>query len=295
MADTADPLLIGGTGRSGTHALARIVGRHSRFESITFELKLHADPPGLPGLLAGKVSLDSFLADLRGQWWSRQDGDGKVRGLVLKVVPEDFEAAVESFAADFPGDPHAAAGTLLRSLLDPVAAAAGKSTWVENTNRNVAAGPMLLRMLPDARFVHIFRDGRDVAASLVKQSFGPSRLSKALDWWERRLTKTEAGAAELPPERLLTLAFEDLVIEDREGTYRRIVEFLGAGDDPDMRARFDVKTSPAKANIGRWADGLSGRAANRLNRRYREALERLVALESPGRPLFERALALLDG
>jgi hypothetical protein len=290
MADSPDPLLIGGTGRSGTHALARIIGRHSQFESIPFELKFHADPPGLPGLIGGKVTLEQFLEKLRGEWWSRTGPGGHVKGLCLRVSPAAFESAIEAFEQEFQADPHGAGGKLLRSLLDPLAEQAGKSTWVENTNRNVAAGPMLLKMLPDAKFVHILRDGRDTAASLIGQPFGPDSLSRALAWWEKRLTKTELGARDLPPERLLLISFEDLVVDDREATYAQVLEFLGAPDDPEMRERHEIKTRPGKANIGRWREGLSLRRQRRLTKRYGKALERLIALDTPARPLLERAL-----
>jgi sulfotransferase family protein len=288
-----DPLFVGGTGRSGTHALARVLGCHSSFQSIPFEVKFHSDPPGLPGLMNGKVSLEKFLAELRGYWWRREHPDGGMRGLCLEVTVETFEPAVEAFERDFKADPDTASGKLLRTLLDPIAAATGKSTWIENTNRNIAAGPMLLKMLPGAKFIHILRDGRDTAASLVKQHFGPDDLDKALDWWERRLAKTERGAQELPQDRLLAISFEDLVINDREATYARLLEFLGAQESPEMRKRFDKKTGPRKANIGRWQQELSRRRQRKFTKRYAQALERLIAFDTPARPLLERALTEL--
>jgi hypothetical protein len=44
------------------------------------------------------------------------------------------------------------------------------------------------------------------------------------------------------------------------------------------------------ANTGRWREGLSQTRQHRLTTRYAKALERLIALDSPGRQYFEREL-----
>ena len=45
-------LFIGGTGRSGTHALAQLLGRHSRFADVPIEARFHCNKRGMPDLLA---------------------------------------------------------------------------------------------------------------------------------------------------------------------------------------------------------------------------------------------------
>jgi hypothetical protein len=286
-----DPLFIGGTGRSGTHAMARVLGLHPHFRSIPLEVKFHADPPGLPWLLSGRTSLPKFLEKLRGFWWKRKAKNGEGRGLHLRIPEDRFNAAVDAFEHDFSSDPFVASATLMRSLFDPFAAENGRDTWIENTNRNVAVSPTLLRLFPEARFIHMLRDGRDSATSLVKQHWGPETIEETLDWWEERMTTTERGAAELPPERLLVMSFEDFVARDRDRSYARMLEFTGLPDTEAMRAYFETETNPDHANIGRWRKDLSERMQRKVVKRYAKALERLIALDTPGRPIFERALA----
>ena len=76
---------------------------------------------------------------------------------------------------------------------------------------------LIAEVLPDARFVHVVRDGRDVAVSLVAarrtwSDFGSqSRLSvvrEAADLWSRGIEKGELAAAVLG-DRLLEIRYED--------------------------------------------------------------------------------------
>jgi hypothetical protein len=289
-----DPLFIGGTGRSGTHAMARVVGHHSHYFSIPMEVKFHADPPGLPWLLSGRTTLPKFLDKLRGFWWQRKAKNDEDRGLRLRVPEERFRAAVDAFERDFSAGPFEASATLMRSLFDPYAEENGRAAWIENTNRNVAVSPMLLRLFPEAKFIHMLRDGRDSAASLVKQHWGPATIEETLDWWEERMTTTEQGAAQIPADRLLVMSFEDFVVRDRDRSYERMVEFTGLGDEKAMRAYFDDETNPKHANIGRWQKDLPQRKRRRIVKRYAKALENLIALDTPARPIFERALSEVD-
>src|SRR6185295_5028100 len=44
----------------------------------------------------------------------------------------------------------------------------GKARWADKTPNNVRALPKLLTWYPNGRFIHLIRDGRDVACSLRK-------------------------------------------------------------------------------------------------------------------------------
>src|SRR5205807_5792933 len=72
-------------------------------------------------------------------------------------------------------------------LVDAVFAAfaqsQGKPRWGDKTPNNVLHLPLLSRLFPDAQFVHIVRDGREVAASLAEQSWWRSSAGEAARWW----------------------------------------------------------------------------------------------------------------
>lgn len=273
--EAADPVFVGGAGRSGTHAGAQLIGAHSRYRYINREIRFHTDKGGFPDLLAGRVGTKRFLSRMRGHWWHRNRPKEREGGLHGLVSEEDFERALAEFERTFEADRVGASRTLMRSLLDPLAAEAGKPSWVEQSTRTVAGAPTLTAIFPRCKLVHMVRDGRDVAASLVNRPWGPDSLLGGLARWERQLRAADAGAREMAPGRLLQVNLEDLVVGDREGTYRKVLDFLQIEDEAGMREHFDNKMVPGKANLARWQIDLSESQQQELTSAYLRSLESL--------------------
>ena len=59
--------------------------------------------------------------------------------------------------------------------------------WIDHTPRNLRHAYSLLSMFPEARFVHIVRDGRAVASSVIPLDWGPNTMATAARWWCRRV------------------------------------------------------------------------------------------------------------
>ena len=57
-------LFIGGTGRSGTHVVAKLLGKHSKMALVPVEVRFHVEDRGFPGLLSGEVTKEQFLRRL---------------------------------------------------------------------------------------------------------------------------------------------------------------------------------------------------------------------------------------
>ena len=188
-----DLVLIGGTGRSGTHVLARLLGRHPRFAEVPIESRFHCNKRGMPDLLGGRVTLEGFLEKLRDFWWHRVRVDGQPRGLYNLLTRKQFDAALERFEDVYAPDPVAACRGLFVDLLWPLAAEAEKPGLVEMSSHNVREAQTLRRLFPEARFVHTVRDGRDAASSVTTKTWGPDTVLKGIDWWADRLRAIEVG------------------------------------------------------------------------------------------------------
>ena len=87
--------------------------------------------------------------------------------------------------------------------------------------------------IPDARFVQIVRDGRDVALSHQTMPYGSGNIADCAWAWAWRVGVNAKMGRILGPERYCTLRFEDLV-SDSENTLRRLCSFLGLAYDPAM-------------------------------------------------------------
>jgi hypothetical protein len=272
-----DFLFVGGTGRSGTHVVAKLLGRSSGYENISNEVRFHCDPGGFPDLLAGSVTPPEFVAKLRGTWWRRVQ-TLQVRGLHRNVPRRRFESAVAEFESSYDDDPVSACRLLFETLLGPIAERASKPGLVEMSCDTVAQGSALLRIFPEARFIHSVRDGRDAASSRVAKGRGvvyPRNAAQGIEWWEGRLRRIDQAVELIPPDRLTVLSLDELVYGDREGTYRHLLDYLGAEDELEMRSYFEVKMSPERAHRERWREGLSADEQEDYARRYAESLDRL--------------------
>ena len=72
----------------------------------------------------------------------------------------------------------------------------GKTRWGDKTPRYVESIPLLAKLWPEARFVHLVRDGRNVALSYADVPFGPKNVVKAAGLWASRVRMgLEAGRA----------------------------------------------------------------------------------------------------
>jgi hypothetical protein len=128
----------------------------------------------------------------------------------------------------------------LRDLIEVVyrrhQQAEGKVRWGEKTPQYIQIVPQLLTMYPDARFIHVVRDGRDVAKSIQAREWTGSRwLHDNTRWWTETIESHWRWARSAVRDRILLVHYEDLVLET-ETTLRKICRFIGEEFEPQMLA-----------------------------------------------------------
>jgi hypothetical protein len=112
----------------------------------------------------------------------------------------------------------------LRCFYGMYAARYGKSRFADKTPVYHDRMPLISALLPEARFVHIIRDGRDVALSWRKSWFAPSQnISVFARLWQHGVRTAREDSTRVP--HYLEVRFEDL-IEHTERELRRICAFL---------------------------------------------------------------------
>jgi hypothetical protein len=92
---------------------------------------------------------------------------------------------------------------------------------------------LLLRLFPDAQFVHLIRDGRDCVASLKEMPWYTGSVYSAVCAWAEAIDFARHGAPKLPEGSYHELRYEDLTA-DPESHLRRLCEFLGEDFAPAM-------------------------------------------------------------
>lgn len=109
----------------------------------------------------------------------------------------------------------------------------GKRRWGDKTPRYIECMPVILNLFPAARFVHLVRDGRNVALSYADVPFGPKTVAKAAELWARRVRVGMEEGRTMEPGRYIEMIYEDLV-EDPLGEIKTLCEFIELDFEPDM-------------------------------------------------------------
>ncbi len=199
----AECVVIGGCGRSGTTLLREMLSRH-------------------PSIACGPESgvLCSFPNPKRlATTWDME------RSEIERMIAG--ASSVVGFAERFFGE---------------YARRQGKARWGDKTPGNVRQFGRLLALFPKGRFIHVLRDGRDVACSLRTHPRQTIRKGEVI---ERRISKpiepgvrlwlkdAGAGLALRGHPRVIEVRYEDLV-EEPERTCRAMCDFLEEEFHPAM-------------------------------------------------------------
>ena len=107
----------------------------------------------------------------------------------------------------------------------------GKARWAEKTPTYTMHLDFIDEVFPDAQYVHIIRDGRDVVASFRERWGYRAGVRAANSVWAMYVKTAQDFGRRQPPGRYHELRYEALV-QETEPTVRSLLEFLGEEWDP---------------------------------------------------------------
>jgi hypothetical protein len=202
------PFVVG-SGRSGTTLLRLMLEQHPDLaippESY-FPISMRHRAPRYVSV-AG-FDLDAYVTDLlqnvRFRDWELQETT--IRAALDGVEPIDWAEAI-------------------RRTFGLYAEKERKPRYGDKTPWFIMRISELSELFPESRFVHLIRDGRDVALSIREMSWGPSRMPALAEFWAKRIRTGRTEGARLGDARYLELRYEDLV-EDPARELRRVCAFI---------------------------------------------------------------------
>lgn len=260
--------------------MTKLLGQSERYAIFPGEVRFHIDRNGLGELLQGVATLEDFIQKLRGWFFRRQVPGRRVTGLYRILSETELESAIDRFLSVYPESPGEAAGELFRDLLGPEARRQECSSWVESSPATLHLAPIWASVLPEAKFLHMVRDGRDVAASVVAQTWGPKDPIKALKWWGENLRHSWVASSRLSERKVKAIRLENLVSRDRESIYEELLDWLELPDEPQVRHKFESMDGD-RANLGRWREAVPAQERREFERAYEQQLNLLAESGMP--------------
>ncbi len=260
-------LFIGGCSRSGTTLLGAMIGAHS---DCICSPESHFKIDVMRALAYDAISLEpAALVNLIQRHWR------------FKIWELDLEP-VSTLS-----DNNASLDQILHWIVAQYARQQGKASapiWVDHTPENISYAQSLRQIFPHARFIHLVRDGRAVAASILPLDWGPNTIIKAARWWMRMASFGLAVEKTLGPEIVLRVKYEELVLEP-EKTMQTISHFLGVDYQPAMlqatgfnppsyttRQHKLVGGKPDVSVVNRWEQKLTARQIEIFEHQTRDFL-----------------------
>lgn len=276
---TTGMIFVGGPGRSGTSFVADRVGRHQQVATFQdVELKIFGEFGGLRDMQS--VLVESFSpnrAEIITKHFRRMltavfcggFGQPALQGLVpldrLNALADTFFAQLQPSGYIERLD-YAAFNEAARELIHGLAMIAleqkpGATAFLEKTPHNCLQPQFLHELAPQARYLHIYRNPKAIAVSLLNQNWGPDKMAHAIVWVRSYFqawieAKTCFARFGLP---LLDLRIEDITTNPKAMS-DTITTHLQLQADSDMLAGGDLE------RLNGWKTKLSSEDHTLLDR-----------------------------
>jgi glycosyltransferase involved in cell wall biosynthesis len=235
------PFIVG-MGRSGTTLLRLMLDAHP---DLAIPPETHFIPSAIKACRKSPEPREAFLQALTSYpMWEDHHIDIKLlRQKITAIEPFDL-------------------GDALRTFYRLYAERFNKPRWGDKS-AYLPVMCLVQELLPEARFVHIIRDGRDVALSIKDLWWGPNSVKEAAKWWVSGIERARNQAPHL--RWYLEVRYEDLVL-DTESTLRRICDFIDLPWDETM-LEYDKRAGERLAELTSIVDPNTGRITTAEERR----------------------------
>ena len=196
------PFVVG-MNRSGTTLLRMMLDAHP---DLTIPPETHFVPDLIKAAREDDATPESALEAMKAarEWGDFGFSDEEMLGR-LRALPEIKPGpAVRTFYAAYTEEQ-------------------GKPRWGEKTPTYVQKMKLIQRAIPEARFVHVIRDGRDVALSVLDRTVRDLTTGVVAKRWQKKITKARGDSPQL--HHYMEIRYEDLIL-DTEPVLRSVCEFI---------------------------------------------------------------------
>lgn len=220
------PFFIFGSPRSGTSLLSRMIDSHEQLvvpnESLIFKMfSSFIDCYGdLSELENQSVLLRDILATrVIGYWQPKPDFE-----TVFSLIKRPGFAGV------------------IEALICSTAIDKDLKAWGEKSPGHVFYWNEIKREFPEAKVIHIVRDGRDVASSIINARMGPKTYYAAAKIWRDYLAQIEVVKKDCNDDQFKEVCYESLLANPHENL-QKVCDLLGVTYSDSMLNFFEKDTN----------------------------------------------------
>ncbi len=133
-----------------------------------------------------------------------------------------------------------------------------KVLWGDKTPHYILELEALTKLYPEAKYLYIIRDGRDVALSLLRKVWGPNNVySCALQWQEANNKSQFEIIKKLEQKGQLIVIRYETLIDEPESECERIYAFLGEDIAEHSAIVEQLTAKTIKGNHSKWKKNMS--------------------------------------
>jgi hypothetical protein len=230
------PFFVFGSPRSGTSLLSRMLGHHENLvvppESLLFKMFWSFKSNyGDLSITSNQLKLlkDMMATRIIGYWSPKPDFER----VVSLIKRPGFGGVVEALIISYGQDKEI-------------------KFWGEKSPGHAFFWPQIRSCFPEAKVVHIVRDGRDTAISFRKARMGPKTYYAAAKYWVNYLEAMDRVQSNCSPDNFIEVRYEDL-LHHPEQTLNDVCTFLGVSYSVRM-LRFHEEKSPYRTDARNTAN-----------------------------------------
>ncbi|CAN5294454.1 sulfotransferase [soil metagenome] len=209
MIDDCEPVFVVGMNGSGTSMMLDSLGRHPALYALRDETHM------MPYIISQAHRFEDLNDDENFKAYGR---------FAIEQIPK-MERLTGGDRFELPADwltrPRTIAG-VFDGIFGHLAAGQGKRRWCEKTPDHVQHIEMLADVFPGSRFIHMIRDGREVACSINRRQ---KRQPELIVYRWKKLVEAGRTAGARLPDRYFEVRYEDLTADARKQMLA-VCEFL---------------------------------------------------------------------
>lgn len=157
-------------------------------------------------------------------------------------------------------------------ILDELTIKQGKQHWVEKTPRHLHFIDIIEKYIPDPKFIHVIRNGKDVVASMYDvthqypEEWGGTRsIEQCVSRWNRDIKTTQRY---ITKKNHTSVKYEELV-KKSEAVLKQTCEFFDVKFRPEMITKHGLALEKIILDHQEWIKSAKDRIQSANNRKFK--------------------------